>query len=323
MVYGAQMPTPSDETADTALVEASIEPSADTPAEAPASGTGLSEMAPWIAALLGSVGGIGALGYLRGRYQHNSLFLPGEAPRGVLDASPGKLAAEDVWFESGLSGRSVRLHGWWIEHPKAHGTLLYCHGSSGTIAHRGGVFRQLYKVRVNVLAFDYRGYGRSEGVPSEHGLLADVRAAYDHLVGPLGRSPEEILLFGHSLGGAVAIDAALDRPAAGLIVQSSFTDLKDMARALYPKLPLHLITRNGFRSIEKVARLTLPKLFIQATGDPTVPAALSRRLYEAAAAPKELFEVESEGHNDIHLHGGRAYVRRLRRFRDACLGSST
>ena len=320
------MPAPSEETAKTPPVEVSeAEPKVvgaapQAPAEAPAAGTRLSEMAPWIAALLGSVGGIGALGYLRGRYQHNSLFLPDEMPRGgVPDASPDGLATEDVWFESGPPGRAVRLHGWWMEHPKAAGTVLYCHGSSGTIAHRVGVFRQLRQVRVNVFAFDYRGYGQSEGVPSERGLLTDVRAAYDHLVGPLGRSPEEIFLFGHSLGGAVAIDAALDRPAAGLVVQSSFTDLKDMARALYPKVPLHLITRNGFRSIEKVARLTLPKLFILATDDPTVPASVSRRLYEAAAPPKDLFEVKSDGHNDVHLQGGRKYVRRLRKFRDSCL----
>ncbi len=321
------MPAPSEETTQTPPVEVpETEPAAErAPAEASAAGTRLSEAASWLAALLGSVGGIGALGYLRGRYQHNSLFLPDEAPRGgVLDASADGadgVAAEDVWFESGPLGRGVRLHGWWMEHPKAAGTVLYCHGSSGTIAHRIGVYRQLREVRVNVLAFDYRGYGRSEGVPSERGLLTDVRAAYDHLVGPLGRSPEEILLFGHSLGGAVAIDAALDRQAAGLVVQSSFTDLKDMARARYPKLPLHLITRNGFRSIEKVARLTLPKLFIQATDDPTVPASVSRRLYEAAAPPKDLFEVESDGHNDVHLQGGRRYVRRLRKFRDFCLST--
>ncbi len=314
------MPEPSKDVADSAEREAlDLAPAAAAPVEAPASGARLSEAAPWIAALLGSVGGIGALGYLRGRYQHNNLFLPDEAPSGFLDSSSDGLAAEDVWFDSGPPGRAVRLHGWWIEHPEAAGTVLYCHGSSGTIAHRIGVFRLLRDVRVNVLAFDYRGYGQSEGVPSERGLLADVRAAYDHLTGPLGRPAEELLFFGHSLGGAVAIDAALDRPAAGLVVQSSFTDLKDMARALYPKLPLHLITRNGFRSIEKVARLTLPKLFIQATGDPTVPVSLSRRLYEAAAEPKELFEVESDGHNDVHVRGGEAYVHRLRRFRDACL----
>lgn len=275
-----------------------------------------SDAAPWIAALLGGIGGIGALGYLRGRYQHGTLYLPDRYPNGVWEPDAHGLVTEDLCFRT---ADGVDLHGWWIAHPKARGTILYCHGSSGSIAHRVGVFRQLGKLRVNVLAFDYRGYGRSAGVPSERGLYSDVRAAYDHLVGPLGRAAGEVLLFGHSLGGAVAIEAARDRPAAGLVVQSSFTDIRDMARALHPQLPLHWIARNEFRSIGKVAELTLPKLFIHGSEDGTVPLVVGRRLYEAAAEPKELYVVERAGHNDVHLHGGAAYVRRLKRFRKACL----
>jgi fermentation-respiration switch protein FrsA (DUF1100 family) len=274
------------------------------------------DAAPWIAALLGGIGGISALGYLRGRYQNGTLYLPDRYPNGVWEPDAHGLVTEDLCFRT---ADGVDLHGWWIAHPRARGTILYCHGSSGSIAHRVGVFRQLGKLRVNVLAFDYRGYGRSAGVPSERGLYSDVRAAYDHLVGPLGRAAGEVLLFGHSLGGAVAIEAARDRPAAGLVVQSSFTDIRDMARALYPQLPLHWIARNEFRSIGKVAELTLPKLFIHGSEDGTVPLVVGRRLYEAAAEPKELYVVEGAGHNDVHLHGGAAYVRRLKRFRKACL----
>lgn len=276
----------------------------------------LAAAAPWIAALVGGVGGIGALGYLRGRYQHGSVYLPDRYPNGVWEPSDHGLVTEDAWFRT---ADGVDLHGWWIAHPKATGTLLYCHGSSGSIAHRVGVFRQLGKLKLNVFAFDYRGYGRSSGVPSERGLYADVRAAHDHLVEDREQEPSEILLFGHSLGGAVAIEAARHRPAAGLVVQSSFTDLREMARALYPQLPLHWITRNEFRSVEKVAELTLPKLFVHGTEDGTVPVEVGRRLYEAAAEPKELYLVERAGHNDVHLHGGAAYVRRLNRFRKACL----
>ncbi|HUP42075.1 MAG TPA: alpha/beta hydrolase, partial [Thermoanaerobaculia bacterium] len=233
---------------------------------------------------------------------------------------PGEhgLTTEDVWFRA---ADGVDLHGWWIGHPSAEGTLLYCHGSSGSIAQRVGVLRHLAELRLNLFAFDYRGYGRSGGVPSERGLYADARAAYDHLVAERGSAAGEILLFGHSLGGAVAIETARQRPAAGLVVQSSFTDLKEMARALYPQVPLHWITRNQFRSIEKVAELTLPKLFVHGVEDRTVPLAVGRRLYEAAAPPKELYLVERAGHNDVHLHGGAAYARRLARFRNACLGS--
>lgn len=280
-------------------------------------GERLAGAAPWIAALVGGVGSLGALEYLRGRYQHGSVFMPDEEPDGGWDPSDF-IEVEDAWFEA---PDGPRLHGWWIGRPKAVGTVLYCHGSSGSIAHRVGIFRELRAARMNVFAFDYRGYGESTGTPSERGLYTDVRAAYDHLVGPLGRSPEEIVLFGHSLGGAVAIDGALDRSVAGLVVESSFTDIKEMARALHPQIPLHLIARNGFRSIGKVGEITVPKLFIHGTEDETVPLEIGRRLYEAAAEPKELYVVEGAGHNDVHLHGGRAFRRHLTRFRRRCLNT--
>jgi hypothetical protein len=305
---------------DEAEEMAGLAPAAAT-AEAQREGFRLSEMAPWLVALLGGVGGIGALGYLRGRYQRNTLYMPDRLPEGIgggIEGAGGEpLSAEDVWFET---PDGVRLHGWWIADPQPRGTILYCHGSSGSIAHRADVFRRLARLRMNLFAFDYRGYGRSAGVPSERGLYTDVRAAYDHLAGELAQSPERIVLFGHSLGGAVAIEAATERVAAGLVVEASFTDLKDMARTLYPQVPLHWICRNEFRSMEKVAELALPKLFIHGTADTTVPLAVGRKLYAVAAEPKELYLVAGAGHNDVHVHGGEAYLHRLERFTRLCLG---
>ena len=277
----------------------------------------LAGMAPWIAAVLGGVGGLGALGYLRGRYQHSTTFLPDEAPDGGWDPDSLGIESEDVWFET---PDGCRLHGWWIEHPDPAGCVLYCHGSSGSITHRVEVFRALGSIGLEILAFDYRGYGQSEGTPSEKGLCTDVRAAHRYLERDLGRAPGETLLFGHSLGGAVAIDAARDVEAAGLVVEASFTDVKDMARAFFPQLPLHLIAKNGFRSVDKVAGLELPKLFIHGTADHTVPFELGLRLYEAAAPPKELYTVQGAGHNDLHSHAGGEYVRRLARFARLAIG---
>ena len=268
---------------------------------------------------LAVAGGVGALGYLRNRLQRQKLFAPDRHGEDGTDPGAVGLEVEDRWFRA---ADGVDLHGWWIPRRRARGTVLYCHGSSGSIAHQVEVLAALGGLGANLFAFDYRGYGRSAGAPSEAGLFRDARAAWDHLVGELGVAPGRLLLFGHSLGGAVAIDCALDREAAGLVVESSFTQVRDMARASYPSLPLHLLARNQFRSIHKVGRLDLPKLFIHGDADVRVPPELSRRLYAAAAEPKELYLVRGAGHHDLHRQGGSAYLRRIGRFRDDCLGAA-
>ncbi len=192
--------------------------------------------------------------------------------------------------------------------------MLYCHGNRGSIADRIDIFRQMFRIKVNVFAFDYRGYGRSEGSPSERGLFADVRAAIDLLV-DRGHPLSSLLLFGHSMGGAVAIDGAWRRAVGGLVVQSSFTQLKDMARHRYPDLPMHWITSNNFRSIEKVPHLKMPKLFIHGTSDQVVPYAHGETLYRAAAEPKSFLRVPGADHHDVPQKGGLRYFHRLIRFR--------
>ena len=264
-------------------------------------------------------GGVGALGYLRRRLQRSRVFLPDRYPDGIWEPHAFGLKVEDVWFDS---ADGVKLHGWWIPHPSARGTILYCHGNTGSIAHRIGVFRHFQRLRINLLAFDYRGYGRSGGSPSEVGLYRDVRAAFDYLVESLDQRPGEIILFGHSLGGAVAVDCAMDKPMAGLVVQSSFTHIRDAAKAMFPTLPLHLAATREFRSVEKVGRIDIPKLFIHGDCDETVPVELGEKLFAAASEPKELFIVRRAGHNDVHRFGGLRYLHRLSRFRNRCLKQS-
>ncbi len=265
---------------------------------------------------LALTGGIGMLGYLRSRFQHSRVFLPDRYPDGVWKPRSFGLPAEDLWFEA---GDGTRLHGWWVPHKNARGTMLYCHGNTGSIAGRIGVFKYLRNLRVNLFAFDYRGYGRSAGSPSEKGLYDDVRSAFDLLVDELGQTPDEIMVFGHSLGGAVAIDCALDRPMAGLIVQSSFTHIRDAAKTMFPTLPMHLAATRQFRNIDKVGQLTMPKLFIHGQADETVPSVLGESLFEAASEPKELYLVRRAGHTDIHRYGGIAYLRKIWKFRNRCL----
>jgi uncharacterized protein len=269
---------------------------------------------PSIALVAG--GGIGAIAF--NKFQMAHTFAPDRYPIGFWSPESHGLPVEDAWFEA---EDGARLHGWWIPHPMAWGTVLYCHGNNGNITNRISVLQDLRRLGLNLFAFDYRGYGRSEGEPSEEGLYRDVRAAWDHLIAERGQRPASLLLFGHSLGGAVAIDGALQREVAGLVVQSSFTQVRDMARTIYPGIPLHLLARNQFRSIEKVKRLTMPKLFIHGTEDPTVPLELGQRLYETAAAPKEWYEVPRAGHSELHRHGGLRYYGRLQRFGRLCLSS--
>jgi len=256
---------------------------------------------------------------VRERLHHRHVYLPDRYPNGVWDPAPFGLEVEDVWFEA---EDGVDLHGWWIPHRRGRGTLLFCHGNSGSIANHIGVLKLLARLRLNIFAFDYRGYGRSAGRPSERGLYRDARAAWSVLVDELRVPPSEIILFGHSLGGAVAIDTALHRPAAGLIVQSSFTDLSAASRAVLPLPGVGWVTKNQFLSIEKVPELRLPKLFIHGTEDGTIPIELGRRLFEAAEAPKQLLEVPRAGHNDVHRHGGLKYLRTLSSFRTRTLKSA-
>lgn len=266
---------------------------------------------------LAAVGMLGLFELLRGRFQQSQTFLPTRYPTGIWDPSVFGLPYEDVWFES---EDGVALHGWWIRHPKAMATVVFCHGNSGSISDQIGVFLQMRRLRVNIFAFDYRGYGRSAGSPSEQGLFQDVRAACDLVHRRWRVGFERMLLFGHSLGGAVAIDGAMHRPVAGLIVQSSFTQIRDMARHIFQDFPLHIIARNEFRSIEKVAELAMPKLFIHGTEDGTIPLVIGESLYDAAAEPKQWHPVHRAGHNDVDRFGSFRYFRALSRFCRSCIG---
>ena len=261
---------------------------------------------------LAVVGGLGLLEMARQRFQHNHMFAPTLYPQGLWEPDEHGLELEDVYF---TSENGTRLHGWWIPHRDAVMTVVYCHGNSGNLSERVDVFRQLLRLKVNIFAFDYQGYGRSDGNPSEDAVFADVRSALDHVAGERGIPWQRIVLFGHSLGGAIAIDGALNRPEiAGLVVQSSLTQASDMAKHFYPDLPLHWISRNAFQSIEKVPHLQMPKLFIHGRSDLTVPFEQGERLFEAAAGPKTWLPISRAGHNDVHLWGGLRYFSHLTRF---------
>ena len=168
---------------------------------------------------------------------------------------------------------------------------------------------------IHVLLVDYRGYGRSEGSPSEAGAYADARAGLAHLTGERGIPEQRIVVFGRSIGSAVAVDAARDRPLAGLVLESPFPSLTALVRALY-HLPLGWLTGQRFESGRKISAVRCPILFFHGERDTIVPIELGRELYALAPEPKAFETIRGAGHNDTVQVGGRAYFERFQRFLD-------
>ncbi len=212
----------------------------------------------------------------------------------------------------------VRLHGWFLPSKRSQLTVLVCHGNAGNVSHRlDRALLMQSRLAVDVLLFDYRGYGRSEGSPDEEGTYRDARAAYRWLAGR-GVGPGRIVLFGESLGSAVALQLALESEARALVLESPFTSVPDMARAVYPFLPLWPFVRTRYDNLAKVRRLRMPLLVLHGDRDEVVPLAQARRLFTAAPEPKRFFAIPGAGHNDTYVVGGEAYWRALREFLEGC-----
>jgi fermentation-respiration switch protein FrsA (DUF1100 family) len=194
--------------------------------------------------------------------------------------------------------------------------LLWCHGNAGNVIHRLENLAELYRLGLSVFIFDYRGYGRSAGKPSEEGLYHDALAAYGYLVGTRGVRPERLILFGRSLGASVAGEVASRKPAAGLVLESPFPSIAAMARTHYAGLPMHWLLSGRFPLNERLPRISMPVLVIHGDRDDIVPIALGREVFAAAREPKSFYVIEGANHNDTYQIGGRAYFQRLRRFID-------
>lgn len=240
------------------------------------------------------------------------LFLYHPAPWEDRDwARLSGLPLEEAWFQA---ADGPRLFGWYVQAPQAQALLLWCHGNAGNIIHRLENLRELHRVGLSVLLFDYRGYGRSEGRPSEQGLYRDALAAYDYLVTAEHVSPRRVVLFGRSLGGAVAGEVALRRPAAGLILESSFPSVEAVARFHYWGLPAHWLIGADFRLVDRLPHLALPSLVIHGDRDDLIPPALGRVVFDALKEPKSFYLVKGADHNNLPFQGGSAYFMRLRAF---------
>jgi uncharacterized protein len=233
-------------------------------------------------------------------FLENSLVYP--APKytsdNLADANwnARNYGAEEVQF---VSADGTGLHGWYWQHPNPQGHLLYCHGNGDCVGYLGEYLSQLSQQhRLSVFVFDYRGYGRSEGSPSEIGVLQDGVAARDWLAARAAIPPAEIILMGRSLGGGVCVDLAANSGARGLILQNTFTSLPDAAASIYWFLPVRLLMRNQYRSIDKIGRYSGPLLQSHGNRDRIVPFAVGQRLFDAAPGTKRFFTIEGGDHND-------------------------
>jgi uncharacterized protein len=219
---------------------------------------------------------------------------------------------EDVWCEV---DNSQKVHGWYIhaQTAPAFATVLFCHGNGGNITNVAWIAQELSKRNLNVLIFDYRGYGRSEGkISDEWGLYADTDAAYDYLIRERGLEDQRLVLMGESLGSTAAIDLASRRPCGALVVESGLSSASDMGIKAFPWLPrwLHLLARNRFDSVGKIAKVNRPVLITHGTSDEVIPVDQGRKLYESAREPKKLIIVQGGKHN-LFDEGGEAYINQI------------
>jgi fermentation-respiration switch protein FrsA (DUF1100 family) len=198
-----------------------------------------------------------------------------------------------------LSADGTRIHAWWCPVEGAKGAILYCHGNAGNLSHRAGSITALQQVlHESVLIFDYPGYGKSGGRPSEAGCYAAADAAYDWLMEKQKILPKDILLYGGSLGGGVAVDLASRKPHRALILLKTFTSTPDVARKMYPWLPVRWLMRNRFDNLGKIHLCKQPVFIGHGTTDRVVPFEQGQRLFAAANEPKGFFPMPGVDHND-------------------------
>lgn len=249
-------------------------------------------------------------------FEEKFIYFPYKYPEGNWQPEVYGLKAEDSFF---TTSDVVQLHGWFfpVESPKA--TLLWCHGNAGNITHRLDNIRRLLPLGINVFIFDYRGYGKSEGEPSEEGVYRDAFAAYDFLTKTKGIRHDSLIIFGRSLGAIVAVELASQRPCSGVILESSFTSAKDMAKHVFPILPLYFFIRSKFDAESKISQIHVPILFTHGTDDRTIPITLGRKLFQVANEPKIFYEIAGADHNDTYIVGGKEYFQQLNAFIDQAL----
>jgi fermentation-respiration switch protein FrsA (DUF1100 family) len=225
---------------------------------------------------------------------------------------------QDVWLET---TDGVKLFAWYVPAEKPVGTVLFCHGNGGNISHRLHTIYALNRLALNVLIFDYRGYGRSEGTPTEAGTYLDAEAAWRHLVTDRGIDPGRIVIHGRSLGGAVAAHLARDHTPGALLLESTFTSAPDLGAEVYWFLPVRWMLRFRYETAKYVRDVQCPVLVVHSRDDDMVPYHHGQAVFQAAPQPKEFLEIRGS-HNEGFSDSQDVYSPALRRFLARHLGPS-
>jgi uncharacterized protein len=241
--------------------------------------------------------------------EENNVFFP--IREVSMNPSVAGLDYEDIYFKT-HDGK--KLNGWYIPRSGENSrfVLVFFHGNAGNIGHRLEKILILNRLGLDVFIFDYRGYGNSEGDPSERGVYIDAEAAYYYLANERGVSSERMVLYGESLGGSVATDLAAKKDVAALITEEAFTSLRDMAGLVYPFIPSFLVS-DKFDTVSKIKKVNCPKLIIHSLSDEIVPFRLGEKLFDAAKEPKQFLEIRG-GHNTAFLDSGEKYKEGLKFF---------
>lgn len=230
-------------------------------------------------------------------FEESFIFFPTPYD-GSDEWQPAGLDYQDVFFQA---NDGTRLHGWYCPHESPRAVVLFAHGNAGNLTYRTEVARILQRRGLSVFMFDYRGYGRSDGQPNESGILDDTRAARAKLAELAGVPESQIVLMGRSLGGGVMVDLAANDGARGLILESTFTSLPDVAAIHYSWLPVRMLMRNRLDSASKIGRYTGPLLQSHGERDGTIPFELGQRLFAEAGTPdaaKQFYTIKGGDHND-------------------------
>lgn len=256
--------------------------------------------------LLGAYIALAAMLYFS---QPQLLYLPLNREMVATPAEAG-LAFKDVFF---LTADGIKINGWFIPAENAKGTVLFCHGNAGNISHRLDSIEIFNRLELNTFIFDYRGYGRSDGKPTEKGTYLDAEAAWDYLIRVLKIPPREIIIFGRSLGGAVAGWLAQQHRPRALIVESGFLSVPDIAARYYPYLPVRILSRFDYPLQKYLNQIDCPVLIIHSPDDEIIPFAQGQRLFQAAKDPKEFLQIYGS-HNDGFLIAKERYLDGLKAF---------